>query len=188
MTRPARAPSVGKPGPGLLAALALLPGLLAGCGIAAHGGAQPSVAITPQVSLSTTLQICRSDLAATLSAAGFTLSQPASAVRPGESPLLTAAPRTVGQVLLPGDPTHGFIVIYEFADPAGAYTAAQQQAAYLGGGEGRIQFIPDTKFTLRLDGSCVMFYNWAPSVSTDPRSPAIEAALGTLGVAIPIPR
>jgi hypothetical protein len=125
---------------------------------------------------------------ATLGAAGFSLVQPSTAVRPAESPLLTGAPRTVGQVLLPGDPDHGFIVLYEFPDPASAYAAGQQQAAYLGGGEGRVQFVPDTKFTLRQDGSCVLFYNWSPSASTDPRSPAIETALDTFGVGIPIPR
>ena len=175
-------------GVGWLLGIALLSGVLASCGIAANEAAQPSVAITPQVSLSATLQLCRNELVTTLSAAGFSLVQPASAVRPAESPLLSAAPRTVGQVLLPADPNHGFIVLYQFPDPASAYAAAQQQAAYIGGGEGRIQFVPDTQFTLRQDGSCVLFYNWSPSASTDPRSPAIETALDTFGVEITIPR
>ena len=26
--------------------------------------------------------------------------------------------------------------------------------------------MPDTKFTLRQDGPCVLFYNWSPSAST----------------------
>ena len=166
----------------------LLPILLAACGIAANGAIQPSVPPTPQVSLSATLQVCRTDLATTLGAAGFNLVQPSSAVRPAESPILSGAPRTVGQVQLPGDPDHGFIVLYGFPDPASAYAAAQQQAAYIGTGEGRIQFVPDAKFTLRQDGSCVLFYNWSPSASTDPRSPAIDSALQTFGVAISIPR
>jgi len=119
---------------------------------------------------------------------GLPLTQPQSAVRPGESPLLTAAPRTVGQVILPGDPDHGFIVLYEFPDPASAYAAAQQQASYLGSGEGRIQFVPDSQFTVRQDGSCVLFYNWSPSASTDPRSPDIATALQAFGVGIAIPR
>lgn len=173
---------------GVLLGLALLPGLVAGCGIAANGAPQPTPAVTPQVSLSATLQLCRNQLAGTLSAAAFNLVQPASAVRPGESPALASAPRTVSQVQLPGDPDHGFIVLYEFPDPAGAYAAAQQQAAYIGGGEGRIQFVPDSKFTLRQNGSCVLFYTWSPSASTDPRSPAIETALQTFGIAIAIPR
>jgi hypothetical protein len=174
--------------PGLVLGLALVPGLLSGCGIAANGAAQPTVALTPQVSLSSSLALCRNQLVTTLSAAGLQRIQPGSAVRPGESPLLTVAPRAVGQVLLPGDPDHGFIVLYEFPDPASAYAAAQQQAAYIGSGEGRIQFVPDTKFTLRQDGSCVLFYNWSPSASTDPRSPDIETALQAFGVAITIPR
>jgi hypothetical protein len=176
------------PGRHLLLGLALLPALLAACGIAANGAAQPTVPPTPQVSLSATLQVCRADLATVLSAAGFNLVQPSSAVRPGESPILTRAPRTVGQVQLPGDPDHGFIVLYEFPDPASAYAAAQQQAAYIGTGEGRIQFVPDAKFTLRQDGSCVLFYNWSPSASSDPRSPAIDSALQSFGIAISIPR
>lgn len=163
-------------------------GLLAGCGIAANGGAQPTPAITAQVSLSPTLQLCRNQLTTTLAAVGLPLTQPQSAVRPGESPLLTAAPRTVGQVILPGDPDHGFIVLYEFPDPASAYAAAQQQASYLGSGEGRIQFLPDSQFTLRQNGSCVLFFSWAPSVSTDPRSPDIATALQAFGVGIAIPR
>ncbi len=170
-----------------LAGVALVALLVAGCGIAANGGPVATAAVTPQVTLSATLQLCRNQLSATLRAAGFDLVQPASAVRPAESPLLTAAPRTVGQVLLPGDPGHGFIVLYEFPDPATAYTAAEQEATYLAGGEGKIQFVPDTRFTLRQDGSCVLFYSWSPSNSTDPRSPAIETTLDTFGVAIPIP-
>lgn len=171
-----------------LVGLAVSLGLLAGCGIAANGGAQPTLLVTPQVSLSGTLQLCRNQLLATLAAAGLPLTQPPSAVRPGESPLLTAAARTVGQVILPGDPDHGFIVLYGFPDPASAYAAAEQQAAYIGGGEGRIQFVPDTQFTLRQDGSCVLFFNWSPSASTDPRSPDIATVLQTFGVGIAIPR
>ena len=168
--------------------LVLAAGLLAGCGIAANGGDTPTPAITPQVSLSPTLQLCRNQLTTTLAAVGLPLTQPASAVRPGESPLLTAAPRTVGQVILPADPDHGFIVVYGFPDPASAYAAAQQQAAYVGSGEGRIQFVPDSQFVLRQDGSCVLFYAWSPSASTDPRSPDIATVLGTFGVGIDVPR
>ena len=91
-------------------------------------------------------------------------------------------------MILPADPDHGFIVLYEFPDPASAYTAARQQAAYIGGGEGRIQFLPDSQFTLRQNGSCVLFFSWAPSVSTDPRSPDIATTLQTFGVGIPVPR
>ena len=181
-SRPVRTPGLG------LVLACLLAGVLAGCGIAANGAPQPTVALTPQASLGAGLQICWNQLGATLGAASLPLTQPQVAVRPAESPLLTAAPRAVGQVLLPGDPSHGFIVLYGFPDPATAFTAAQQQAAYVGGGEGRVQFVPDTKFTLRQAGSCVLFYTWSPSVSTDPRSPAIETALQSFGVAIPIPR
>lgn len=170
----------------LLAAIALIAFVVVGCRIAANDGAAATAAITPEASLSTTLDLCRNQLSETLMAAELNLVQPASAVRPAEAPLLTAAPRTVGQVLLPGDPDHGYIVIYEFPDPASAYAAAQQQATYLASSEGAIQFLPDTQFTLRQYGSCVVFYNWSPSVSTDPRSPDIQTALDSFGVAIPV--
>jgi hypothetical protein len=173
---------------GRLVGLTLAGVLLAGCGIAANDGAAQTLAVTPQASLSSTLQLCWNELTTTVATAGLPLLHAPAPVRPGESPLLTAAPRTVGQVILPADPDHGFIVLYEFPDPASAYTAAQQQAAYIGGGEGRIQFVPDSQFTLRQDGSCVLFYTWAPSVSTDPRSPDIATTLQTFGVGIPIPR
>ncbi|MGH2512231.1 MAG: hypothetical protein ACRDGQ_06050, partial [Candidatus Limnocylindrales bacterium] len=133
----------------------VLAGLLAGCGIAANDDVQPSAAIAPQASLSTTLELCRNDVSGALGAAGLNLVPPTSAARPAEAPLLMAAPRTVGQVILPGDPTHGYIVMYQFPDPASAYAAAMQQAAYVAGGEGTIQFLPDSRFTLRQDGSCV---------------------------------
>jgi len=171
---------------GFLGALVLISALVSGCGFAANGGSEPTPLFTPQPSLSPTLQVCWNQLSSVLSAAGFDLVQPVSAVRPAESPLLTSAPRTVGQVLLPGDPDHGYIVIYEFQDPASAYAAARQQAAYVASGEGGIQFVPDTKFTLRQYGSCVIFYAWSPSASTDPRSPAIQPVLEGLGVEIPI--
>lgn len=172
----------------ILAVSALIAFAVSGCGFAANDGAGATPEITPQASLSPTLELCRNQLNETLTAAGLNLVPPTSAVRPAESPLLTAAPRTVGQVLLPGDPDHGYIVIYEFPDPASAYAAAQQQAAYLASSEGAIQFLPDTQFTLRQYGSCVVFYDWSPSVSTDPRSPDIQTALDTFGVAIPVRR
>ncbi len=171
-----------------VAGLVLGLAIVAGCGIAANDGAAPSVAITSQASLGATLQLCWNQLTTTLASAGLPLLQPPAPVRPGESALLTSAPRTVGQVILPGDPDHGFIVLYQFPDPGSAYAAAQQQAAYLGGGEGRVQFLPDTQFVLRQNGSCVLFYDWAPSVSTDPRSPDIATTLATFGVGITIPR
>jgi hypothetical protein len=171
-----------------LAVLLLASLLLAGCGIAANDDAGATPAITPQASLSPALQLCRNELTTTLAAAGLPLTQPQSAVRPAESPLLTAAPRTVGQVILPADPDHGYIVLYSFPDAASAYTAALQQAAYVGSSEGRIQFVPDTQFVLRQDGSCVLFYNWSPSASTDPRSPDIATTLETFGLGIAISR
>ena len=43
--------------------------------------------------------------------------------------MLAAAPRAVYQVILPKDPTKGFIVVYEFPDPDRAAAAATEQQA-----------------------------------------------------------
>jgi hypothetical protein len=172
---------------GLALGLAVIALVVAGCGFAASDAEQPSPAITPQASLSPALQICRNELSQVLSAAGLNLVQPSQPYRPAESPTMTSASRFVGQVLLAEDPDHGFIVIYEFKDPATAYAAAQEQAVYIGGNQGRLQFLPDTQFTIRQYGSCVIFYAYSPTASTDPRSPEIGPALETFGEAIPIP-
>jgi hypothetical protein len=171
----------------ILAILAAIALVMAGCGFAANDVEQPSPAITPQASLSSTLQICRDQLSQALGAAGLSLSTPSVPYRPAESPTMTNASRYVGQVVLPGDPDHGFIVVYEFQDPATAYAAAREQATYIGSNQGRLQFLPDTKFTIRQLGSCVIFYAYSPTASTDPRSPDIGTALETLGEAIPVP-
>ena len=89
--------------------------------------------VTPAVGLT------RGEIVAALGAQNLVLADSQAAVRPAEAPLLGAAPRAVYQVLLPKDPTKGFIVVYEFADPARAAAAATEQQAYLGTGPGRVQ-------------------------------------------------
>ena len=91
------------------------------------------VTVTPAVDLT------RGEIVAALGAQNLVLADSQAAVRPAEAPLLGAAPRAVYQVLLPKDPTRGFIVVYEFADPGRAAAAAAEQQAYLGTGPGRVQ-------------------------------------------------
>lgn len=106
--------------------------------------------------------------------------------RPPEGPLLSAAPRFVVQATLPDDPAHGFMVVYTFASHEAALTAANDQAAYIESGIGRVQFAPDAHFVLRVLGPTVVFFWWSPGAALDSRTPAIEAALLTVGEAVEV--
>ena len=101
--------------------------------------------------------------------------------------MFAAAPRAVYQVVLPDDPTHGFISVYLFADEAAAIAAGNEQAAYLASGPGRVQFQPDTRFVLRQLGPTVVFFAWSPANSPDRRTPEIQKVLETVGTGITIP-
>jgi hypothetical protein len=129
----------------------------------------------------------RARLADALGAVSLQLTVPQVPYRPGEASAFAAAPRAVFQVVLPDDPTHGFISVYQFADEAAAAAAGNQQAVYLASGPGRVQFQPDTRFVLRQVGPTVVFFAWSPANSPDERTPEIQRVLETIGTAIPIP-
>jgi hypothetical protein len=130
----------------------------------------------------------RSDVAAALSAVGLQVEDVATPFRPAEAPRVAAAPKLVIRAVIPGDPDHGRIVIYEFLSTPDATSAAQEQATYLASGVGRVQFTPDTQFTLRVVGQTVVFYYWAAANSPDPtRAAAVAAVLGTVGFEVAVP-
>jgi hypothetical protein len=129
----------------------------------------------------------RSAVEAALAANGLQAEPAQTPYRPAEAARFAAAPRLVIRAILPADPDHGRIVIYEFLTSNDASTAATEQAAYLGSGVGSVQFLPDTQFTLRVFGSTAVFYAWSPGSSTDPGAGQVADALATLGVEIPIP-
>jgi hypothetical protein len=108
--------------------------------------------------------------------------------RPPESPSLTQAPRLVVQALVPDDPGHGFISIYEFPDAATATEAGREQAAYIANGPGRVQFTSDTRFALRQLGQTIVFFTWSPGSTSDAASADIQQALETIGLEIAVPR
>jgi hypothetical protein len=141
----------------------------------------PSLAVTPAVGLT------RGEIVAALGAQNLVLADSQAAVRPAEAPMLGAAPRALYQVLLPKDPTRGFIVVYEFADPGRAAAAATEQQAYLGTGPGRVQRPQGTVTLIRQVGSTVILYEWLPAASQDPSAAGIQAALETLGTGYPVP-
>jgi hypothetical protein len=175
--------------PSLAFALAVFAG---GCGIGASNGSVatfppqsfgPSGATTTGAVLET-----RAAIANALGAKSLQLGDPKVPFRPPEAPRFAAAPRAVYQVVLPNDPAHGFISVYEFPDAAAAATAAAEQANYVGSGVGRVQFPPDSRFVIRQVGTTVVFYSWSPDNSSDARTPDIQTALESIGTAIPIPR
>lgn len=130
----------------------------------------------------------RSDIAAALAAQSLQLEDLAPPYRPAESARLATAPRIVVRAIIPNDPDHGRIVIYEFLSTGDATSAAQEQAAYLASGVGRVQFTPDTQFILRVVGSTVVFYSWAVANSPDlAKATAVSTALQTLGFGVPVP-
>jgi len=141
----------------------------------------PAETVTPAVSQT------RIELARVLGERGLVLSDSQAPVRPAESALLTNAPRAVYQVLLPKDPTRGFIVAYEFIDPTRAAAAAAEQQAYLATGPGRVQTPQGTVTVIRQVGSTVVLYDWLPGVALDASAPGIQAALETLGIGFAVP-
>ena len=170
---------------GLLAVLGAL--AVAGCAASGPpptvppvGSVRPAMTVTPAVNLT------RSELVRVLGARNLVLADSQAPIRPGETPLLAAAPRAVYQVILPKDPTKGFIVVYEFPDAARAAAAAAEEQAYLATGPGRVQRPQGTVTVIRQVGSTVVFYDWLPGASLDPSAPGIQATLETLGVGYPV--
>lgn len=130
----------------------------------------------------------RGVVAAALAAQGLQVADATSAYRPAEAARMAAAPRIVIRAVMAGDPDHGQLVIYEFRDPGTAASAAHDQAAYVSSGVGRVQFPLDTRFSLRVVGSNVVFYAWSPANALHPdQAAAVATALGTVGFDVPVP-
>jgi hypothetical protein len=143
--------------------------------------APPATADTPAI------DVAVAQLVTALGDEGLTLQDPQRPFRPAEGPALAGSPRVVYQVVLPDDPDHGFLVLYDLADAQRAAGAAADQAAYLATGPGRVQTPIGTRHVIRQLGSVVILYSWNPDASTDDRAAGIQTALETLGVGIPVP-
>jgi len=160
---------------------------VAGCG--GSGASTPPVAVAtnrPAMTVTPTVALTRAELVRVLGERSLVLTDSQAPIRPAEAALLGAAPRAVYQVLLPKDPTKGFIVLYEFPDPSRAADAAAQQQAYLATGPGRVQRPQGTVTLIRQVGSTVVLYDWLPAASLDPSAAGIQAALETLGIGYPV--
>jgi hypothetical protein len=172
----------------LISASVALVLVAAGCATSNIASAVPPPAsVGPGMTVTPAVGLTRGEIVAALGAQNLVLADSQAAVRPAEAPLLGAAPRAVYQVLLPKDPTRGFIVVYEFADPGRAAAAATEQQAYLGTGPGRVQRPQGTVTVIRQVGSTVVLYDWLPAASQDPSAAGIQAALETLGIGYPVP-
>jgi hypothetical protein len=131
--------------------------------------------------------VTRGDVIRALSAQGLQAEDAVRDYRPAEAPAFAAAPRIRLRAILPDDPDHGLIVIYEFASPVAATAAAEEEARYIASGIGQVQFPNDSRFVIRVVGSTAIFFTWSPPSSPDERTALIEEALQTVGVGIEVP-
>jgi hypothetical protein len=161
---------------------------LEGCGLAASTAGAPPTPTVAIPSYTATIAETRRQVGAALATQDLELVDATEPFRPPESPTLFDAPRGVFQVVLPADPGHGYVVVYEFPDVASAAAAGAELAAYLGSGPGRVQFPPDTQHLIRQVNTTLVVYNWSPANSSDPAESKIFTGLGTVGIGIDVPR
>jgi hypothetical protein len=106
--------------------------------------------------------------------------------RPPESPALIDAARAVYQIVLPDDPSGGYVVIYEFPDSGAARAAGLTQAAWLASGPGTVNFPPGTTHVIRQLANTVVTFSNPPGGSPDAGAAKAADALASLGLAIPV--
>jgi hypothetical protein len=161
--------------------------VLAGCATTeTPGQSVPVVSIGPGTTVSPAVNQTRAALVTALAVHQLQLTDTQSPVRPVEAPLLASAPRAVYQVLLPKDPTKGYIVVYEFADTSAAAIAAAEEQHYLETGPGAIQAPQGSIEVLREVGATVVLYDWLPGAAQDPGAALIQQSLETVGVGFPV--
>ena len=148
----------------------------------------PTTTVGPTTTVTPAVNQTRAAIVAALAQYQLVLSDTQAPVRPAESPLLARAPRAVYQVVLPKDPTHGYIVVYEYPDGSSAASAAAEEQHYLETGPGRIQSPEGSVQVLRQVGVTVVLYDWLPGAAQDPAAPEIQQALETVGVGFAIGR
>ncbi len=147
----------------------------------------PAGSLGPSATVGPAVAQIRLELVRALGERNLVLQDTEAPFRPPEDTDLATTPRQVFQVILPEAPSEGFIVVYEFRDPAAAAAAAADQAAYLATGPARVQSAFGARHVMRLVGSTVVLYSWVPEGVVDERQRDIQPALETLGVGVPIP-
>ncbi len=162
---------------------------VSGCGIGAGSPGPATVveASPPAPTAGAAATQTRGVIAGALSSVAVQFGDATRPYRPAESGLLRDAPRSVYQVVLPDQPDAGFLVVYEFRDGGAAVDAGNEEAAYLGTGNGRVQFPPGTVHVLRALGSTLILYSWFPTASDDPTAGKVADALNTIGIGFTVP-
>jgi hypothetical protein len=162
---------------------------LAGCGVGAAESpvVQAPESIGPTTTAGAAAAQTRGEIAAALKTVAAEFGDATRPYRPAESGRLVDAPRALYQVVLPDQPDAGYIVVYEFPDSAHAVDAGNEEAGYLGTGNGKVQFPLGTQHVLRQVGSTLILYSWLPAASSDPTAANVAQALGTLGIGFTVP-
>lgn len=178
---------------GLVSVLALVctTALVGGCGIGANTSPRPLPVSSakPAATVGGAVEQTRGAIAAALASVSAQFGPAGRDYRPAESGRLRNAPRAVYQVVLPGEPDAGFIVVYQFPDAAAAVDAGNEEAGYLGTGPAKVQYQRETRHVLRQLGPTLIVYSWSPTTAADPAlAEAVAAALGTLGIGFSVPR
>ncbi|HEY8437506.1 MAG TPA: hypothetical protein VIK65_02730 [Candidatus Limnocylindrales bacterium] len=190
MTRARRRPGWPTLPPSLALALTVaLTAVVGACGIGAAGSpaALPVESVGPAATAGAAAAQTRGAIAAALGTVAVQFGDATRPYRPAESARLRDAPRAVYQVVLPDQPDAGFVVVYEFPDGASAVDAGNEEAGYLGTGNGRVQFPPGTQHVIRALGPTLILYSWLPNASSDPTAGKVAAALRTLGIGFTVP-
>lgn len=126
-------------------------------------------------------QLTHDRVAAALGDASFQVQDPQVAYRPGETRTLLGTPRLVLQAVIPADPQHGYVVVYELPDNGTADSVGREFLAYLHSGTGGIGYPNDAKFVLRRMGRTLIYFSWSPAVSPDPDVARLATVLEGLG-------
>jgi hypothetical protein len=165
---------------------------MAGCGIGAStrtpvgsGGGPPTQA---SPGLTAAVAQTKAAIGSALGTVAVQFGDATRPYRPAESARLRAAPRATYQVNLPDQTDAGFIVVYEFRDTASAIDAGNEEAGYLGSGEGTVQFPPGTQHVIRAVGTTLILFSWTPGASDDAAARDVAAALSKLGIGFAVPR
>jgi hypothetical protein len=164
-------------GLGILAGLVVILLEVLGIGV---GVVEPGVNTSPAPAGSAAA-LTRDRVALALQDASFQVQDPTTDFRTGETATLLGTPRRLLQAVIPSDPVHGFIVIYEFPDANAADAAGREFWTYLHSGTGGIGYPQDAQFVLRRMGSTLIFFPWSPSVSPDPAVARLASVLDGLG-------
>ncbi len=170
-----------------VAALVLGGVLLGGCGGLFTARSDPGPPLpTPQVSFSTGVAGTVADLTAALGAVRIPLYPPTTPARPSEPESLTQVPRAVLQAGV-GDPSVGYVVVYQLPDANGATAAGAALADHLASGFGQTNFPVDTQFHVATLGTTVILTWWSREKAADDElaETAFDAIAG-VGTEIPV--